>query len=246
MKNILEKTEVRLIQFFSYVGILIYLILKGHGLMSVVFAHLIFMVVCGVIYLRQDFLLLFLSPLLVIIIPIQNSQIKKYLKRFKQNTPSEAVIILGQSDYFKFEGWIKANFVKDEIESLVKYLETKGQEFSFYPNANIEEVEEIMSNKDIREVYFFGHGNSHMFQLSADNIIYYCEFNDFKKYRKEYVHQVHCGSSHGKSLVDYVVPEKNRDKCFLFRKTINSFDIKNEFKRRLNNIKKINKNKHDK
>ncbi len=93
-----------------------------------------------------------------------------------------------------------------------------------------------MSDKNIKEVYFFGHGDSHSFQLNTDTFLYYCDFNNPKKYGKEFVHQVHCGILYGKSLIDYVVPEKNRDKCFFFRKTITSTDIEREFNQKLKDL----------
>ena len=92
-----------------------------------------------------------------------------------------------------------------------------------------------MSDKNIKEVYFFGHGSSHVFQLNTDDILYYCDYNN-NKYGKEYVHQVHCGTKDGKSLVDYVVPEENKKGCFLIRKSINGFDIVKEFKRKTKNL----------
>jgi hypothetical protein len=112
-------------------------------------------------------------------------------------------------------------------------MDAKEQDFSFYPDADFNDVEKIMSDKTIKEVYFLGHGDSHSFKLNTDEILYYCDFND-PKYSKEFVHQVHCGTPHGKSLIDYVVPEKNRNKCFLFRKPIDSLDVKKEFKKKMN------------
>jgi hypothetical protein len=47
----------------------------------------------------------------------------------------------------------------------------------------------------------------------------------------KFLHQVHCGTPHGKSLIDYVVPEKNKGKCFLIRKPINFYEIKRELKK---------------
>ncbi len=93
-----------------------------------------------------------------------------------------------------------------------------------------------MVDKDIKEVYFVGHGDSHSFKLKGDKVLYYCDFNDPVKYGKEFVHQVHCGTSYGKSLIDYVVPKENRAKCFFFGKQINSNDIEKEFKRRIRDI----------
>jgi hypothetical protein len=115
---------------------------------------------------------------------------------------------------------------------MIEYLKKKNQNFSFYTKAGFADVEKIMSDKNIKEVYFFGHGDSHTFQLNTDEVLYYCEFNDQEKYGKEFVHQVHCGTPHGKSLIDYVVPEENRSKCFFFDKSITGPEIIKEFKRR--------------
>lgn len=145
--------------------------------------------------------------------------------------PAEAVIVLAHSNWFKLEAWVKPNFFISEIKSVVSYLRGKKQDFAFYTHASFGDVKNIMANADIKEVYFFGHGSSHMFQLSTDDILYYCDFND-PRYGKEFVHQVHCGTPDGKSLVDHVVPEGNRSGCFLVRKSITAIDIEKEFKRR--------------
>jgi hypothetical protein len=169
---------------------------------------------------------------MAIVIPIEQYRIKRYLKKFKQNNPTEVAVVLGHSDWTKLEEWTKPNSSLKELKLLVKYLETKKQDFSFYPKANFEDVEKIMSNKNIKEVYFLEHGSSHVFQLNTDDILYYCEFNN-ERYGKDYVHQVHCGTPDGKSLVDYVVPEKNKSGCFLIRKPITGYRIEKEFKQRM-------------
>lgn len=236
-KRILQRTDVKLVQFFAYIGALIYFGIKD-GLFSILYVHMFFVFLYGIFYFWQDFLIFLLAPATTIIIPIQNYLLKKYLKSFKQNIPTEAVIILGQSDWFKLNAWIKINFLKGEIVSLVRYLNAKGQDFSFYPKASMKDVEEIMRDKSIKEVYFFGHGDSHTFQLNTDKILYYCEFNNPEKYGKEFVHQVHCGTPDGKSLIDYVVPERNRIKCFFFRKNISGSYIEREFKKRIKELTK--------
>jgi len=239
LPEILKKTEVGLIQFFLYVGALIYLLFRGYGWLSVIFVHLFFVLIYGVLYFRGDFLIFFLAPITVFMFPVQNYFLRKYLKNFKQNVPAEAVVILGRYDYFKLEGWIKYNFIKSEIVALVKYLQAKKQDFSFYPDATLRDVNEIMSDKNIKEVYFFGHGTSHVFQLNTNDILYYCDFNDPKKFGKEFIHQVHCGTPDGKSLIDYVVPKENRPQCFFFRKPVNSFDIEKEFKRKTKELARL-------
>jgi len=238
LPNPIKQVETGLIQFFLYVGILVYLILKGYGWFSVLIFHLIFVVLYGIYYFRERFIIFFFSPIIAAWLPVENYRLRRYLKKFKQNVPAESVIILGRYDWFKLDAWLRQNFLKSEVKSLVLYLEAKKQEFSFYPDATLTDVESIMSNKNIKEVYFMGHGDSHTFQLNTDEFLYYCEFNDPQKYGKEFVHQVHCGTPDGKSLIDYVVPRENRPQCFFFRRSINSFDIEKEFKQRIKNLKR--------
>jgi len=231
LKKILQNTEFKLVLFLGYVGSLVFTWVVEHRLLPVLFAHLVFVIIFSIIYFGGQFLLFFFAPLIALIQSLENYSSKRYLKNFNQNVPAEVVVVLGRSNWFKLESWFKSNYLKSELESLVRTLKAEKKDFSFYPNANFKDLEKIMSNRGIKEVYFWGHGDSHTFQLNTDEILYYCDFND-PKYGKEYVHQVHCGTPHGKSLIDYVVPEKNRAKCFLFRKPINSFYIQKEFKRR--------------
>jgi len=235
LAQILLRTDSRIFLFFAYIIALISPLLKGFStkaIVSVIFVHLFFVIIYGLVYFGYDFIQFFFSPILVIIYPINNYLSTQYLKKFKQNIPAHTVVILGQTDWFKLEGWLRTNFLKDELEALVRCIKSRKQDFSFYTNASFKDIEKIMADKSIKEVYFFGHGDSHRFQLKTDEILYYCEFNNSEKYGKEFVHQVHCGTPDGKSLIDYVVPAENKAKCFFFRKPINNSDIKKEFKRR--------------
>lgn len=235
LKKILLKTEFRLFLFLGYVIALIYVWLTSHGWLPVFFVHLFFVFIFSIFYFGPKFLLFLAAPFMAIFLPIQSYFLKKYLKNFKQNTPAEVAIVLGQPNWFRLTAWTKIIFIKQDIKYLVQCLQTKNQSFSFYPSATFRDVEKIMSNKNTKEVYFVGHGTSHIFELSTDDPLYYCEFINQQKYGKEFIHQVHCGTHHGKSLIDYVVPEENRPKCFFFRKPINSLTIKKEFKKRIKN-----------
>lgn len=228
-----QKIEFRLILVFGYVGALIYTVIKTGSIWPVILMHAIFAIIISMIYYWRELLMFLLAPILLIIWPIENFLVKRYLRKqnFKQNVPAWTVVVLGHSNWFMLEGWVKLIFVKSDIKQLVKTMRTEGRDFSFYPNAKLVDVEKIMSDKSIEEVYFIGHGNSHCFQLGTNEILYYCEFND-PKYNKRFVHQIHCGDPYGKSLVDYVVTEENKAKCFLFRKPITSFRIQKELKRR--------------
>lgn len=228
--RIAQKIEFKLLLFFGYVATLIYTWIKTGNLLLILLTHLIFVLIFGIIYLGYEFLMFFVAPAFAILWPIENYRVKRLLKSFKQGVPVEAVVILGHSNWFTLEGWVKPIFLTRDVKSLIKYLTETKQDFSFYPNAKFEDVEKIMSNQNVKRVYFFGHGDSHRFQLGTDEILYYCDFNN-PKYGKEFVHQIHCGDPYGKSLIDYVVPEANMAKCFMFRKPINSCDIVRELKR---------------
>ncbi len=241
-RNFLEHTnsgrkilnvEYKLLLFIVYLALLIFILIKRQDLQFLLYFHIISVFLFSIFYFGRQFFYILVSPLMVIVILVEHYRIKTFLKRFKTNTPTGVAVILGHSDWTKLEAWIKPNMPLRELKLLVAYLKKKNQEFSFFQNANFQDVEKIMNNQNIKEVYFLGHGNSHAFQLNTDDILYYCEFNDSEKYAKEFVHQVHCGTKHGKSLIDYVVPDENKSKCFLFRKSINSFAIEREFRKRI-------------
>lgn len=197
---------------------------------------LFFVLYLGINSLESLLLNVIFSPLLVIFYGFFNSEIRKYLENFDQNIPREAVIILAHSDWKDPKTLIKNDFTLEDIKVIASYLNTKGSSFSFYTNATLEDICSIMGDKSIREIFFLGHGTSHTFRLSSNERLYYCDFDDREKYGKDFVHQMHCGSLDGKSLIDCVVSEENKDKCFFFRKYINSNDIKKEFKKLEKNL----------
>jgi len=226
-----NEIEFGLIALLAYLGSLIFLWIKTGDLLAVLLSHLLFVSIYSIFHFGRDFLFIVIAPVFVILTPINNYFIKRYLKNFKQNVPAEAVIVLAHSDWRKLEAWIKPNFFTSELKAVTKYLIKKKREFSFYTNASLEDIDQIMLNKDIKEVFFFGHGNSHAFQLGSEDILYYCDFNR-QNHEKEFVHQMHCGTSHGKSLADYVVAEGNKSNCFLIRKPITAYDIEKDLKNR--------------
>lgn len=177
---------------------------------------------------------IFVICLFTLFAPLNNYRFNKYLKTVKQDESARVAIILGYPNWFQFNGWYKINFTKYEIELIFKYLGLQGKTFRVYPRASFEDIEKIMADSNVREVFFCGHGNSHTFKLSTDKTVFYCDFKD-PKYKKDLVHQVHCGTIDGKDkrLIDYVVPIENRVECFYFPKLITSWDIRKEFKRRI-------------
>ncbi len=229
IKNFILRAELKLILFFLF---LIFSILFIGFLLFIQRNYSLLLILGFIVAL---FILIF-----ILFIFSEDRKIKRFVNNFRQNASTEVVIILAGNNFLKLRGWVKVLFPSyDEIVLLKDLLEKSKKDFSFYLNASVEDVEKIMSDENIKEVYFLGHGDSHTFVLSTDVILYYCEFNNFNRYKKDFVHQVHCGTLHGKSLVDYVVPKKNKDRCFFFRREINSRDVNKELKRRIKEISNL-------
>lgn len=227
------KMDLWLIIYALYIIYLVLVLITTRNIWLMVYAHILIVILFSLLYFGRDYLYILISPVWVIVFPFQSFLIKRHLKNFTQNIPMETVVILAHSDWLRLQSWMNPNYFCSELEVLAEYLKKKGSKFSFYTNATIDDVYKIMGNKDIKEVYFYGHGTSHMFQLSSYEMLYYCDFNNRNEYGKDFVHQVHCGTSHGKSLIDYVVPDGNKSKCFIFKKPITAIEIKKEFKKRM-------------
>lgn len=234
-KYVAARPEYKLVFFLAYIVALIATWIAGYGLAKVVAIHFFFVIAFSVYYFGLQFLLILIAPVFALTLPIQTYLVRRYLRQFRQNSAAPVVVVLGHPDWTKLEAWVKPIFSKTEIKALVSYLKARKQDFSFYPDACLADVQEIMRDERIKEVYFFGHGNSHSFQLGTEEILYYCDFGG-SAYAKDFVHQVHCGDPHGKSLVDYVVPEGNRADCFFFPKPITGAQIVKEFKRRTRSL----------
>lgn len=228
----LLRIEGKLLLFILYIGFLIFLWIKSHSLLTVLYTHLFIVLLSGVYNFGTKFLLILIAPIIFVLVPVEQYFIKRFIKKYSQNTPVEVAVILGHSDWSKLEAWVKPNAFLSEIKLLVQLLTIKKQNFSFYPNATPADVEGVMRDETIQEVYLLGHGSSHSFQLRTDDILYYCEFNH-PQYKKKFVHQIHCGTKSGKSLVDYVVPNKNKSGCFFIREEITVARVEKELKKRI-------------
>lgn len=173
-----------------------------------------------------------LFPIFGVLYWCENHNIKEvanFLKDYNKDCIKTAVVIVAHFERYNFKYVTKPNYILSDMKVIVKYLKLKrGNDFSFYLNASIDDVYKIMADNNVKEVFFVGHGDSHTFVLDDNTEIFYCEFNN-EKYKKDFVHQVHCGTKHGKSLIDYVILKENKDKCFFFRKKVDSKDIKRWF-----------------
>lgn len=223
--------------FFCIFLTSIFVAIANHNPILILVVYILLVIASAFLEVASEYLGLFIFPLFPIAFWVQNEEqkkIKKHLSNFNQNIPASAVVILAHYDRYHVKYGMKPNYDFVNIKAIVEYLkETRVNDFSFYTEALRSDVELIMSNQKVKEVLFVGHGDSHLFVLSLDEDIYYCDFNN-PKYAKDFVHQVHCGDKSGKNrrLIDYVVREENRGKCFYFEKTIRTKQITKWFKER--------------
>lgn len=205
----------------------------NHNLFIILWTYICLVLLSCFLNVADEPITVFVFPLLPILFWAavdHEKKIKKYISDIEQNVHKSAVVILAHYDRYHFKYSMKPNYDISNIKNIVNFLKRKrGNDLSFYCNASVSDVEAIMSDNKVKEVLFVGHGDSHVFVLSLDDEIYYCDFND-KRYRKDYVHQVHCGHGSGKHLSDYVIPKENIGKCFLPYKTIRTRDIDKWFK----------------
>ena len=153
------------------------------------------------------------------------------LKRYQPGATSEAVVILPSVNWKNLIAWIRPNYDIDDVKVVIAHATRNGKKVSVYNGPDPETVERLMRDTAVREVYFLGHGGTDFFRLGTEEVLCYSVFNDPAKYGKDFVHQVHCGSARGKSLIHSIVPEKNWLKCFFHPDKINSYFVEKEFKR---------------
>ena len=187
------------------------------------------------VWLGMQWLLVPFIPVFPIVIYVSfyiQRMIRKNLltEKVKQNINSRTVVLVTNFKWYEIDFHINASPTHYEIKELVKYLINFKEDFSFYLKPTREDIEKVMADKKVREVYFVGHGNSSEFQINNTDSLKYKEFDD-EKYFKDFVHQIHCGTKYGKPLRHYTVPKNNWRYCFFVRKTTNERVITNYFKK---------------
>jgi hypothetical protein len=218
------KFDLKLVLAAAYAIVLISLLVRQRGLALAISAHIGVVLGLSMIRFGQEFLRILFLPLVAIVTVFENWRVQRYVKVFKRDVPAEAVIFLAYPNWMTLEGWLKPNFTQGEMIKLVAYLKARRLDFSFYTHASLDDVKKVMRDPSVTEVGFFGHGDSHVFRLSNGTTVFYCDYND-DRCAKKFVHQLHCGTREGKSLVDYVVPEVNKASCYFFRKTVTGLEI---------------------
>lgn len=222
---------------FTYAYLVVMAIVWIRVTLIILFVIMAYSLVIGGLYLGEEFLYVILAPVIIPVNLISLYLISRFLKKFKINEPAEIVVVLAYPNWNTVGGWIKPNYLPSEIKAIARFLEVQGVSHSFYTHATTEDIEKIMRKREIRQVYFVGHGDSHNFCLTNGQVVIYCDYND-PACAKDYVHQVHCGTLQGKSLKEYVVPPENRGKCFFFNHSITGEDIVREFNKRTEEILK--------
>jgi hypothetical protein len=232
------RTDVGIIFFAIFLTSIIVAMLNSRPILIII-VYLVLVILSGFLGVASEVIDLFIFPFFPLVFWAQNNEqkkIKKYLSKVNQDIPKSAVVVLAYYDIYNIKYGMKPNYDFGNIKAIVNYLKISTRDdFSFYVKASRNDVDEIMADKNVREVLFVGHGDSHTFVLNLEDEIYYCDFNS-PIYFKDFVHQVHCGTKGGKSLVDYIVPEENKSKCFFFRKTVRSADMNKWFKNRTKEI----------
>lgn len=222
---------VELMLLLAYVVAQFFIITGDYSLWLLLVVYLWFMAIYWLCF-TEGWAVPYFFALLTGAFYLEISAIKEELRKYTQNKHTEAVIILTNMTWFEPDSFKDTSFLSSDIRAITTYLKKKKQDFSFFTNPSLVDVEKIMADKNVEEVYFVGHGDTEKFKLSSRETVYYSQFDDFDKYRKEYVHQLHCGSLGGKKLMDYVVPKKNHAGCIFFPKEIFTKDIKDELKSR--------------
>lgn len=180
-----------------------------------------------------------LFPLVILASIDMQKIIRKNLVKegVKQNVHSRTVVLATNFKWYEIDYYLNTSPTHNDVKELVKYLVQSKKDFSFYLKPSRKDIEDVMSDKKVREVYFLGHGNSWKFQINTMDLLKYKEFDD-KKYYKDFVHQVHCGTKYGKPLRCYVVPKKNWKKCFFVREKIAEKYIVEYFRNKTLSLKK--------
>lgn len=222
---------VELVLLLAYVAVQFFVLSGDYSLWLLLVVHLWFMAMYWLCF-TEGWAVPYFFVLLTGAFYLEISDIKKELRKYTQNKHTEVVIILTNMTWFEPDSFKDTSFISSDIKAIATYLKKKKQDFSFFTQASLVDVEKIMTDKNVKEVYFVGHGDTEKFKLSSRENVYYSQFDDFDKYHKEYVHQLHCGSSGGKRLIDYVVPKENHNGCIFFSRKIVTKDIEKEFKRR--------------
>jgi len=75
-----------------------------------------------------------------------------------------------------------------------------------------------------------------LLNYTLERFLYYCDFND-PKYAKDYVHQIHCGTLHGKVLSTILSPSRIETSVFYSEGRLMVSDVERELKKRIENAK---------
>jgi len=164
------------------------------------FVGLVYMIIVGII-------------ILTILINILKTRYNKHLivKQINNNTNcSTTAIIIANMDWWDVHNWWLSPYNYD-FKTFFKYLDLKEDKYSVFTNLTLKQFDSIIKNPQYKNLYLFGHGLKHAFDLDKNIRVYYCRYSD-KNIVKDFVAQYHCNHKGGQSLADYIVPNKKKRK----------------------------------
>jgi len=168
------------------------------------------------IALKFGGLIYYLVLFVLIIFIIINSLFKYFnlnkLKKYSKNKNPNTIIIFGietlASSFFYSIYNIRG------LNILINYFNQNNIKFKICFNISRLEFDEILNNKNIKNIYLIGHGRKTAFKLNKNELILSYDYQN-SKIEKDSIHLYHCTHENGKSLIDFLVSNKNKHKCYI-------------------------------
>ena len=144
-------------------------------------------------------------------------------KKYHSNKHNTAIILITkpyrQNLFRKLESFLtdEVIFLKDiDLEKVLQKFDPK--QTKLYININSNNFENIIKNKEIKEVYIYSHGSRYGVFL-VDKYYEYKNLNKYKIPEKDYIAQIHCGHI-SKKYPKGITLEKFTKNIFYFDKKV--------------------------
>lgn len=188
-----------------------FLIICFYGLSLIflpIFSVLFLLVYCPALILFQNGLLYFLVVSLFALALLATTYLFSLFAniRYLKNAPSKYLVkkeyigIVVTTNKLRLNGYLFIYF--SDIMLLIELLKRKNQPFKLLTKFDKKRFDDMIYDKNCKGLYILGHGSRHGLLISADEMLYYCEYKDAPK--KDFVVQLHCNHGKGESLADYL------------------------------------------
>lgn len=107
------------------------------------------------------------------------------------------------------------------------------ESYRIYPVYCKKDIIPIINDSNCKRIWIFSHGLKHGISLDEENL-YYCEFENAPK--KDFIAQLHCNCSGGKSLIDYLIDNPSPEKYIVSDTLRGLFDNLKDINRYLKEI----------